>query len=67
MSFQLWDLLQDTPLCEGAGPGRDRQRDALSNLHPPPACSSKEKNRIFSQEDIQDLWALLVLAGTSGS
>lgn len=34
MSFQLWDLLQDTPLCEGAGLGRDCERDALFNLHP---------------------------------
>lgn len=34
MSFQLWDLLQDTGLCEGAGLGRDCERDALFNLHP---------------------------------
>lgn len=34
MIFQFWDLLQDTPLCEGAGLGRDCERDALSNLHP---------------------------------
>lgn len=51
MSFQLWDLLQDTALCEGAGLGRDRERDALLNLHPSPEFSSqkkKKKNHIAS-------------------
>lgn len=43
MSFQLWDLLQDTPLCEGAGLGRDCGRDALFNLHPLQPAPRKRK------------------------
>lgn len=47
MSFQLWDLLQDTPLCEGAGLGRDCERDALFNPHPPPAHAQTLENHIL--------------------
>lgn len=68
MSFQFWDLLQDTPRCEGAGLGRDCERDALSNLHPlqhTPLKKRKKKKHIFSafwhsnMKHIQDLLSLL--------
>lgn len=45
MSFQFWDLLQDTPLCEGAVLGRDREGDALSNVHPLQHTSLKKERK----------------------